>query len=270
MEPPSDSIWDEPLHRIRVATFDLEMTGINPECDEIVEIAAVVTRRDESTVAHSTIVLSTQPSSDEATALHGISADEIARGAHPATALSAFLDAIEGCVLVGHGVALDLVFLQRAIARWLPEREAPAFAIDTLTLARRAVRSPRYTLEGLCSTLSLPKRRFHRANEDALATHALLRALQPMFAPTCARDLWEVRVGQERDVRVRGSIAARIESLRESNTNAHFVVRHGGNAPRSIRGAVERWDAPHVRIRRTSGTPMLLRADRILRIEPAD
>lgn len=270
MEPPSDSIWDQPIDRVSLATFDLEMTGLDPNCDEIVEIAVVVTSGDDSPVALDTVVLSTRASSPQAAALHGISQEEISFGAPPDRALDAFLNAIDGCVLVGHGIEMDLVFLQRAIARWLPQRSAPVFAIDTLTLARRAVRAPRYTLEALCSTLALPKQRFHRAHGDALATMALLKNLQPMFAPTTARDLWEVRVGQEQAVRVRRSIADRIASLKSSQRPAQFVVRHGGHAPRTVRGSVEHWDEPHVRVRRSSATPILLRADRILRIEPLE
>jgi len=270
VEPPSDSIWDQPIDRVSVATFDLELTGLDPESDEIVEIAVVVTSGDDSPVALDTVVLSTRRASPEAAALHGISQQEIAVGAHPEHALEAFLNAIDGRVLVGHGIEMDLVFLRRAIARWLPHRAPPSFAIDTLTLARRAVRAPRYTLEALCSTLALPRQRFHRARGDALATMGLLKNLQPMFAPTTARDLWEVRVGQEQEVRVRRSIAERIASLKASQRPAQFVVRHGGHAPRAVRGAVEHWDAPHVRLRRSSATPVLLRADRILRIEPLE
>jgi DNA polymerase III alpha subunit (gram-positive type) len=270
VEPPAHSIWDAPIDRVSFAAFDLEMTGLDPDIDEIVEIAAVIRTAADGPVEFDTVVRSTRALSPGAAALHGIAPEEISRGAPADRALDAFLNAIDGCVLVGHGIKLDLQFLQRAIARWLPGRMAPAFAIDTLTLARRAVCAKRYTLESLCSTLGLPVQRFHRARGDALATMALFEHLKPMFAPTSARDLWEVRAGQVQVVHVRRSIAERIQALVRSQCPAQFVVRNSGQAPRTVRGTVEHWNEPHVRIRPSSEAPILLRADRILRIEPLD
>lgn len=270
MEPSPLANWDAPIERAAIAAFDLEMTGLDPERDEIIELAAVVSRGGDAPVAHASVLVTTCEVSASAAELHGISRQESEQGVAPAVGLAAFLDAIEGCVLVGHGVELDLEFLRRATERWLPHRAPPTRVIDTLTLARRAVHAKRYSLEALCDELRLPKQRFHRATGDALATRALFAALCPIFAAESAGDLWEVRVGQDREVSVRRSIARRIEALREAALPAGFVVRQGGRAPRTIRGVVERWEPPHARIRRANAPPILLRADRILRVEPAD
>jgi DNA polymerase III epsilon subunit-like protein len=246
------------------------MTGLDPDFDEVIEIAAVrfeqrgSARRRESVCK---LLESSTPSKPEARAIHRITDEERAAGEHPASALEAFLDFVGDRALVGHGTSLDLVFLSRAIARWLPHRAAPLFAIDTLTLARRAMRSQRYTLESLCSALGIHTSGLHRAEQDATATAALFERLAPMFAPRDARDLWEVRVGQHHEVRVRRAIASQIEQLVAEKKPARFVVRHGGAAPRALRAHIERWDAPHLRLHRASAAPTILRADRILRIE---
>jgi DNA polymerase-3 subunit epsilon len=263
-------VWDHPLTSRDLAFFDLEMTGLDPDSDAIVELAVLFEGDDGEPRALSRLIATTVESGVEALAMHGITRATLdAEGVAEATAVAEFADAIAGRVLVGHGTELDLVFLERAFTKHLGD-QAPsvAHAIDTLTLTRRALRAPSYALGDLCARLGRPARRWHRAAEDALAARSLFHAVRPMFAPTSARDLWEVRVAQRRErVRVREAIAARIAALVESGLPAGFVVRHGGNDPRTIRGVVERWDPPHARVRRASAPPMILRADRILRFE---
>ena len=246
------------------------MTGLDVERDEIIELACVVRRADHSEHEFSSTIRSAVESSADAFALHGIDAREAASASEADVGLAAFFHAIEGCVLVGHGISMDLKFLERAVCRWLPKQAPPAHALDTLTLARRAVSAPSYALEALSQTLSLPKRRFHRALEDARATAALFDALAPMFAPESARDLWEVRVEQRERVRVRQAIQRQIERLAREGGAAKFVVRSHGHGPRTIRGTIEHWDAPHLRVHRANAPPMPLRADRVLRIEPIE
>ncbi|MBL8682806.1 MAG: 3'-5' exonuclease [Myxococcales bacterium] len=245
------------------------MTGLSPERDEIVEVALVLRDPGCSEVrAWSRVVRATVETSPEAHKIHGISRSEIDRGEAPSVAIGAFLDAIEGRVLIGHSPSLDLQFLHHFVMSHMPERLAPAFALDTLVLARRALRADRYTLESLCRSLEIVLSHAHRAESDARATASLFEKLAPMFAPRDARDLWEVRVGQHREIRVRTAIAARIERALADSERVQLVVRQGGSAPRTIRGVVEHWEPPHVRVRRANATPVLLRADRILRIEP--
>lgn len=246
------------------------MTGLDVERDEIIELACVVRRPDHSAQEFSSTMRSGVESTADALALHGIGASEAADATAPELALAAFFHAIDGCVLVGHGISMDLKFLSRALCRWLPKQAPPEHALDTATLARRAVSAPSYALEALTQTLSLPKRRFHRALEDARATAALFDVIAPMFAPESARDLWEVRVDQRDRVRVRQSIQRQIERLAREGGAAKFIVRSHGHAPRTLRGTVEHWDAPHLRVHRANAPPMPLRADRILRVEPIE
>lgn len=246
------------------------MTGLDLERDEIIELACVVRQPNHGVVELCTTVRSAVESSADALALHGIDAREAADATEPELALAAFFQAIDGCVVVGHGVSMDLQFLRRALCRWLPKQAPIEHALDTLTLARRAVSAPSYALEALSQTLALPRRRFHRALEDARATAALFDAIAPMFAPESARDLWEVRVDQRERVRVRQAIQRQIERLASDGGAARFIVRSHGHAPRTIRGTVEHWDAPHLRVHRANAPPMPLRADRILRIEPME
>jgi DNA polymerase-3 subunit epsilon len=269
-DPPRGGVWDHPLTSRDLAFFDLEMTGLDPDKDAIVELAVVFEGDDGAPRSLSRMIATSVESGEDALAMHGLTPAVLhAEGVSEATALAEFAEAIAGRVLVGHGTELDLVFLSRALVRHLGERAPPVeHAIDTLTLTRRALRAPSYALGDLCARLGLPARRWHRAEEDALAARSLFHAVRPMFAPTSARDLWEVRVAQRRErVRVREAISTQIASLVASGLPAGFVVRHGGGDPRTIRGVVERWDPPHARVRRANAPPMILRADRILRLE---
>jgi DNA polymerase-3 subunit epsilon len=244
------------------------MTGLSADRDQIVEIAAAVWDPvDLHPRVWSRVVRATVASTAKAHEVHKISQEEIDAGESVSEALASFLAVVEGRVLVGHSPGLDLQFLERVITSALPDRPAPQFALDTLVLARRALRAERYTLESLCKSLGIVTHRSHRAADDALATAALFAQLAPMFGPRDARDLWQVRVGQQREVSVRSAIAERIERDRDRNARVEIVVRQGGSAPRTIRGVIEQWESPHVRVRRANATPVLLRADRILRID---
>lgn len=256
-----------PLERAPLAFFDLEMTGLSPERDEIVEVSVVLRDPgDTPSRVWSRVVRAEVECSPEAHKIHGISRSVIEQGDAPRAAIGRFLDAIEGRVLIGHSPSLDLMFLHHFVIRHMPERVAPQFALDTLLLARRAIRADRYTLESLCRGMGIPVSTAHRAESDALATAALFDKLAPMFAPRDARDLWEVRVGQQREVRVRSAVAAQVERAHETGARVEIVLRQGGAAQRTVRGVVEHWVAPHLRVRRANGQPILLRADRILRI----
>jgi DNA polymerase III alpha subunit (gram-positive type) len=267
-EPLRDGLWDLPVRPERLAFYDLEMTGLDTDRDEILEVALWLPREDGSAEIFHRFIQTSTATSAAARAIHGWTDEEIRDPVSPREALAQVQTVSRTRALVGHGVALDLRFLARAFERHLGPAPEPLFAIDTLDLARRAVKCPRYTLEAVTARLGLPPRRWHRADEDALGVSALFARLAPMFAPESLRDLWEVRVGQPQDrVRVRSAIARRLATLCGLEQTVTLVVRQSGAEPRAIRGIVERWSPPHVMLRRASGQPTIVRSDRILRIE---
>jgi DNA polymerase III epsilon subunit-like protein len=269
-DPPRGAPWDSALANTPLVFFDLEMTGLDPTRDSIVEVAFV--RQCGGTVLEQfvSLVAPEVPPSPAAIAMHGLDAAALADAPRFDTIAPRIASLLAGAVPIAHGVALDVAFLSRALTQAGCDAAPLSFVLDTVTLARRALASPRYTLRELCRTLGLPARRWHRALEDVEALRAVFPCLVRELAPPDARDLWEVRVGQREAVRVRHSLAERITALAKSHAPASFVFRPRRRPPSVLRGVVERWTPPHVYIR-PAGTRsglQIVRADRLLRIEP--
>ncbi len=268
-DPPAGAPWDLPLSSCAFACIDCEMTGTDPDRDALVEVAAVRVENGVEVARFSSLVRTEVESDPSAFAAHGISAEALA-DAPPFEALApALCEVLRGAVVVGHAPELDVLLLDRALAlAGRDERLGPA--LDTLTLARRGVHARTYNLASLVARLSLGTFRWHRAEDDARATAALLQHLIALFRPTTARDLWEVRVGQHGAVRVRPAFAASFERAARSGRPLTMLVRTPGRDPFTLRGRVERWTSPHLLlapgVRGRQGL-RVLRADRVLRID---
>ena len=113
--------------------------------------------------------------------------------------LGPLLDYVEGTVLVGHFIALDLAFLNREARRWkggaLRNR-----AVDTLSLygwlRRRQTDHPAFRLEGhspslfaLARAFEIPVEAAHTALGDAYVTAQLLQRLLPLLVEAGIDDL---------------------------------------------------------------------------------
>jgi DNA helicase-2/ATP-dependent DNA helicase PcrA len=164
----------------RVVVFDLETTGLSVGLDEIVEIAAA---RCGSTGTVETFHAYLRPSQPVGPSEHVHHLSDIflaAHGEEPAVAIERFRAFCAGSVLAGHNVPLfDLPMLESVCPRLglEPWPEGPVF--DTLDLARRFFRLPRYTLGEICTRLGLKAVPTHRADADVEATVELLGALLP-------------------------------------------------------------------------------------------
>jgi len=98
---------------------DTETTGLNPEKDEIIEIAAIKVNRDsdlhQSFVA---IVKPTKPISKKITQITGISQKMLdSEGQSIESAMHEFLDFIGDLRLVFYNAPFDIAFLQKAAAK---------------------------------------------------------------------------------------------------------------------------------------------------------
>jgi DNA polymerase-3 subunit epsilon len=268
-DPPPGAPWDLPLSDAPLVFFDLEMTGLDPAREAIVEVAFVREEGGRVVDEFSSLVAPEIPVSAGALAIHGLDAATLAGAPRFETIATRVASLLEGAVPVAHGAVLDVRFLGPALERAGCDPAPLAFVLDTVVLARRAVAAPRYALAELSRALGLPARRWHRAREDVEALRALFPRLVRELAPPSARDLWEVRIGQREVVRVRASIAARLAALAGGRSTATLVVRHARRAPRLLRGFVERWDPPHVYVRPAGSRSGLkvVRADRVLRVE---
>jgi DNA polymerase III epsilon subunit-like protein len=162
--------------------FDTETAVVAP-LDRVVEIAAVRFRGEDVVAEFQTLVDPRCPIPEEASAIHGITDEEV-RGAPVAPeALKRFFAFAGDAPLVAHHAPFDARVLAGECARagLLP----PANAIfDTLRLARSSVSAASYSLENLVAALGLPRGPHHRALADSHhVVHLFTRLVTSPRAP---------------------------------------------------------------------------------------
>lgn len=176
--------------------IDIETTGLRPQDERIIEIAALRICDGELQDQFTTLLNPHRDVPQEITDLTGISDGLLADKpsfAEILPGLLAFLrdtPGLEAPRLVGHNVSFDFSFLQHEILRaqlgdvalasdpvsppYTPRLVCTAEASRAL-IPRESV--GRYRLGNVASYLKVPHRPLHRAMSDALATYDVLRAL---------------------------------------------------------------------------------------------
>ncbi len=266
---PPGPPWDLPISEAPLAFVDLEMTGLDVARDRIVEVCI------ERWVGRTCITsLSTLVDPGEriggAAHVHGIGAIEVAGAPRFAAVAEEVLGALRGSILVAHAAAWDVGFLAAECTRAGFTLEADHW-LDTLVLARRAFAFPSHSLDALCRELGIDRGRAHRAESDVRAMRAVFDRSVEILAPASARDLWEVRVGQRQ---ARTAIVLACEAAVKHGLPVSVTYRAARRPPESLSMVLlevrSDLDPPGVVGYQLPGRGRRqLRADRILRIEPA-
>jgi DNA polymerase III epsilon subunit family exonuclease len=160
------------------AAFDCETTGTNPGSDEIVSVAVVRLGADGSeTLRYSSLVRPARSIPADATAIHGISDEDVAAAPSFGEVAGVLARMLIGGVFTAHNVEFDLPMLQRAFAeagiRYRPE--STACTLDAFRVLEPE--APDHRLESLCARHGIALDEAHDALSDALATAGLLRVL---------------------------------------------------------------------------------------------
>jgi DNA polymerase III subunit epsilon len=267
--PPPGPPWDLPLAEAPLALVDLEMTGLDVTRDRVVEICIERVVGGRRVALFSTLV---DPGErvGGASHVHGIDAAEIAGAPRFEAIAHEVLAALRGAIVVAHAAAWDVGFLDAECRRLGIALEVDHW-LDTLVLARRAFAFPSYSLDALCRELAIERGRAHRAESDVAALGAVFARCVEVLVPTSARDLWDVRVGERR---ARPTIILACEAAVKHGLPVLVTYRPARRSPQALSMVLlevrSDLDPPGVvgyllpgRGRRQ------LRADRILRIEPA-
>jgi DNA polymerase III subunit epsilon len=165
----------------RFAVFDVESTGLDPEVDRIVQIAVVQVDGGEMRNRWSALVDPTCPIPARASAIHGITDDQI-RGAPPFCAIAREIAVLcADRILLGYNaVAFDAALVRAEMRRcaYPVSRRVP---IDPLIWVREIDRwqsgRGRHRLETTCARWGVPIARAHDAESDACAAWSLFRKL---------------------------------------------------------------------------------------------
>ncbi len=168
MIPCVYGVKDEPLNG-EFCVFDTETTGLDPGVEYLTEIGAVIVRNGEVVEEFDTFVKPGKPITSKITELTGITNEMVADAPGEAEALRAFLDFVDGRILVGHNAhSFDIRFLRAAAKRSGIEFE-PTY-IDTLTMAQAMYPGLHNYKQGTINKhLELPAYEAHRACEDSAA-----------------------------------------------------------------------------------------------------
>jgi len=263
--PPEGGAWDLPLADTPLAFLDLEMTGLRLGEDRVVEVCV---ERVRGEVVETRVDRIVDPGERRgAEHVHGLG-DAALLGAPTFGAIAEEVSAaIEGAIVVAHGAAWDLAFLGDELTRVGLGERAPIHAIDTLVLCRRAFHLPSYALQKVAASLGIVVERAHRARDDVNTLRGVFSRVIRELAPTTARDLWDVRVGERLP---RTTLVAALSDALVAGAPIDVIYRPAHRGPERLTIVLTALVPPHAigyllpgRGRRE------LRIDRILRLEPA-
>lgn len=172
-----------PLAEYTFVVCDTELTGLSKKKDELISIGAVLIKDlqiDLSSLFHC-FVRPSELGATQATLVHRITPQQLLAAQPVGEVLPRFVEYIQGSLLVGHHLPLDMYFLNKATRKVMGGTLSNP-CIDTMRMAQgyRRVRfghfqehNPRtisYRLSDLAREYSLPSFRCHDALEDALQT----------------------------------------------------------------------------------------------------
>lgn len=162
---------------------DLEMTGLQPKMDRVIEIGAIRVRDGIVVSTYSMLVNPGMVIPQNVCELTGITNEQAALGEDMDKAMSGLIDFIGNDVLVGHNINFDYSFIKQ----WAINKKQPLElkAYDTLKIAR-SVLPPEQSkkLEDLCVFFQIERENAHRALDDARETGLIFEKLMDQVVGT--------------------------------------------------------------------------------------
>jgi DNA polymerase-3 subunit epsilon len=164
---------------------DLETTGLEPEKDRIIEIAAARFTFDAVIESFETLIDPECAISTESIAIHHITDAMVAGQPKVGDVLPRLLAFIGGSLLVGHGVGLDIAFITQAAKHaQIPCNLASRPHLDTLRMARLYGESPTNSLETLRKHFNIQAEGAHRAMSDVIVNIEVFKFLANHYKTT--------------------------------------------------------------------------------------
>jgi DNA polymerase-3 subunit epsilon len=162
--------------------IDLETTGLEPETDKIIEVAAVIFTLDGLQESFETLIDPQCLISPESMAIHHIT-DEMVKGMPTIDqVLPKLISMIRRHPIVGHGITTDLSFLSAAAKQHNINHLFSAHSFfDTLRLARMYGQSPSNSLQKLREHFNIEPEGAHRAMSDVLVNIEVFKFLTSNF-----------------------------------------------------------------------------------------
>ena len=160
--------------------LDLEMTGLNPKRDQIIEIGAARIKNGVVKETYETFVCPTMKIPGKVTEITGITDEMIKDAPEIKDIFGEVISFLGEDVLLGHNLIFDYSFLKQAAINEKLSFEKQG--VDTLKIARKALPNLEHrTLEYLCGYYGIARENGHRALCDAIATAQLFERLREEY-----------------------------------------------------------------------------------------
>lgn len=160
--------------------FDVETTGLNQSIDEIVQLSAVKYINNIEVDRYNTYINPRKHIPIETSMIHGIYDKDVKDKPVIEEILPKFISFIENFTLVAHNASFDMKFIQTAL-NYYNQPILDNKVIDTLTLARRYIKTPNHKLETLKNYLNL-NLSSHNSLNDCIVTGELYKRCRDYIA----------------------------------------------------------------------------------------
>ncbi|MBS0628812.1 MAG: DUF3820 family protein [Verrucomicrobia bacterium] len=165
--------------------FDCETTGLEPHNDRIIEIAVVKFTFDEILESFETLIDPERPIPQNTIEIHHITDDMVLGKPKAPEVIPQVLKMIGNHVLIGHGIQLDVNFIQEECKRSrIPCNLGNNLFLDTLRMARLYGETPVNSLQRLRQHFNIAEEGAHRAMSDVIVNIEVFKYLSEGFNTT--------------------------------------------------------------------------------------
>ncbi len=162
--------------------LDCEMTGLDPEKDQIIEIAIAKFTFSEVLESFESLVDPLCPIPESSIAIHHITTEMIRGKPRIEHVLPTVFKMVSNHVIIGHGVQYDIEMIVRAAQKHcIPTNIRNNKVLDTLRLARLYGESPVNSLESLRKHFNIEDEGAHRAMSDVIVNMDVFKNLCRSF-----------------------------------------------------------------------------------------
>lgn len=164
---------------------DCETTGLDPEQDRIIEVAAVTFTLDEVLENFESLINPECPIPESSIEFHHITQAMVDDKPKIQEALPQLLKIIGEKIIIGHGIGFDIQIIANSAKRFnIPCKILSNRSLDTLRMARLYGESPINSLEYLRKHFNIKFEGTHRAMGDALVNIEVFRRLAKDYRTT--------------------------------------------------------------------------------------
>jgi DNA polymerase-3 subunit epsilon len=156
-----------------ITVFDFETSGLDPECERVIEMAAIKIHKGIVVGEFNCFIQQDKPLDVKITELTGITDDDLKDGFKEDIAFRMLNQFMGSNIIVAHNATFDLGFLHHARMRLFQKSFDNPF-LDTYTIARHRDVYP-YKLVALCERYGIDMGTAHRALADVYGCYNLLQ-----------------------------------------------------------------------------------------------